>query len=158
VGGGFGDPASVYLSTKWKEGSSAASASCEGYQETPDGSGYRYKVRDPGRPPYTQRGNMLFGPEDSTSVRGPALTSYQMGFWSSRPGPDQLVGRFDYTFYHEEFRKNAGNPPLGVEETNGASVKYYKDGPFYVGDFVIDDPGYYIKQVKLRVYVYIWEG
>ncbi|MFQ5810498.1 MAG: hypothetical protein ACE5JM_12840, partial [Armatimonadota bacterium] len=68
---------------------------------------------------------------------------------------NDLVGDVSFTFYHEDFWKNVGVELTSKQE--GYSVKYYKDGRFYVGDFTFAPAGVYLQQVKLRVYVYIWD-
>jgi hypothetical protein len=37
-------------------------------------------------------------------------------------------------------------------------VKYSKEGPLYVGHFKLNDPGGYLKQLEVKVYVRVWEG
>jgi hypothetical protein len=79
-----------------------------------------------------------------------------MGVWSSKPDRDEPLGRISWTWYHEDFRTKVGTSLTDPNE--GTAITYFKDGPFYVADYVIDKPGGYIQQAKLRVYVYIWEG
>jgi len=166
------DASSVYLSTKCKSGGATPSnwkagdpipavqgnyQAVPGKNGTPDG--YRYKVRDPARPSnYHVQGSMLV-PGVSGEVwttRWPAVTSFDMGVWSSKPDRDEPLGRISWTWYHEDFRTKVGTSLTDPNE--GTAITYFKDGPFYVADYVIDKPGGYIQQAKLRVYVYIWEG
>jgi hypothetical protein len=170
------DPSTVYLSTKRKPGSATPSnwkagdpipavpgnsEALPGKGGTPDG--YRFKVRDPARPyNYHVQGSMLVpntnSPGEAWTTRSPAVTSFDMGVWCTRPGWDDPLGRVSWTFYHDDIRKNFGKPPVTADQNDGVAITYSKDGPFYVADYVIDNPDGYLKQVKLRVYVYIWEG
>lgn len=79
------------------------------------------------------------------------------------PGGGASIFRFNRTFHYADFVKNAApsaaqaadilrdlDPLTGQHKTR---VRYYRQGPYYIGYFVMDDPGGYLKQLELKVYV-----
>lgn len=79
------------------------------------------------------------------------------------PGAGASIFRFNRTFHYADFVKNAApsaaqatdilrdlDPLTGQYKTR---VRYYRQGPYYIGYFVMDDPGGYLKQLELKVYV-----
>lgn len=90
----------------------------------------------------------------------------QFEFWRRRPGDDdQFLGFVSNAFYAEDFLRFADRPPStvvnrykGEAYSNGRmSVSYRHTGPFYIGEFVIQNPSPWLEEVTLVAYTHIRE-
>ncbi len=91
-------------------------------------------------------------------------TYIQWEFLEDLPGSDDLLGIVSFTLYHEDFYRAVvlkENPfaedKYGSLSQGAVLSKYSKQGPFYVGEFTLQDPGTWLQNVKLVAYVYIHE-
>ncbi|MGC9336464.1 MAG: hypothetical protein ACP5JJ_20185 [Anaerolineae bacterium] len=80
--------------------------------------------------------------------------------WDQDPGGDDThIATFSRTFYYHDFLKNAGQKGQWQYLDGGQTrVSYYREGANYVGHFILDAPGGYLKQLEVKVYARIFEG
>ena len=113
-------------------------------------------ITKPRRPDSYKQGDYLLNAGGASQLHPIPYTHYSVSIMDQDAGSDFLAGELGFTFYHEDFYKNVGKQLYSKKYDYHA--KYYRDGPFYVGDFIINNPGLYLSEVRMRVYVYIWEG
>jgi len=128
-------------------------------QTDDQGNALPLTIRQPALPAYEQHGALLTPKYVPKAARPASFTYYEITLWDADPGPDEYIGTFSYTFFHDEFRANCGKTLTPNEETGVPDqIRYWKEGPFYVGEFDLHHLGAYLAQIKLRVYLYMWEG
>ena len=104
-------------------------------------------------------------PHSGDLVANP-FTHVQIEFLQDLPGNDHPLGIVSHTIYHDDLYRavTLKQDPYASEEAKYAvhkggivTVKYGRDGEFYVADYTIKDPGTWVSEIRLRAYVYIAE-
>ena len=143
-----------------------------------EGKGYNFKfwdwdvnanekvvVRQPAPPQARQEGGVLQPPSIEQTIQAVPYTYAEIGLWDADPGPDDFIGLFSRTFYHDEIRRLATDPSTagqwmysGVQTANPSRMKCMKEGPYYTCEIIAHNTGNWLDEVHVKAWVYIWEG
>jgi hypothetical protein len=123
-----------------------------GYQEFPATANQRVTV-DPDKAPEAVA-------DDSPQYACSPCFYVEWNLYDQDPGTDDPhIFQFTRTFYYVDFLDPEKLTRGWYAVDNGKTqVKYSKEGPLYVGHFKLNNPGGYLKQLEVKVYVRVWEG
>lgn len=123
-----------------------------GYQEFPATANQRVTV-DPDKAPESVA-------DDSPQYACSPCFYVEWNLYDQDPGTDDPhIFQFTRTFYYVDFLDPEKLTRGWYAVDNGKTqVKYSKEGPLYVAHFKLNNPGGYLKQLEVKVYVRVWEG